>query len=667
MSHPLDPIFRPRSVAVIGASTAPEKYGHIILKNILDAGFPGPVYPVNPKATEILGRPCVSRIADLPFDVDLAVVIIPAAAVPQAVEECGQRGIRAAIVISGGFAERGEEGAALQRELVEAARRSGVRAVGPNCQGVNNPHHRLCASWPLLTLKGEIAILSQSGTVGAALMDWASEEALGCSAFVSLGNRSDVDESDLIDYFAQDSQTRVIAAYLEGVKDLDRFRQVVSQCAKPIVILKAGRTAEGRRAAESHTKSLAGRDELYSALFRRLRIHRADSLEDLYDAAKALAYLPRPAGRRILMVTSSGGSAILATDWAEWSGLTIAPLPEPVADSLRALLPAHYIVGNPLDLTGDATAALYRTVLDATASHYDYQIIIFGDPILGASEAATPGRPQLAIFLGGADVERQERERLHRKKVPVFPTPERGIRALARLYAFEAAPPAALPSALTGQGRWLAEPEALQLLVSYGLPVIPHRLVTSAEEAARAARELGFPVALKVVAPEIVHKSDVGGVILNVSAPEDARAAFMAIMDQAQRGAPLASIRGILVASMAARGTEAIVGMIRDAQFGPAVMFGLGGTFVELYRDVSFRLPPLSLPEARAMLLEVKAAAVLTGYRGQPPRDLEALASCLCTVARIAAEHPEIQAIDLNPVIAYEHGCVIVDAKIQVQ
>jgi acetyltransferase len=437
MSHPLDAIFRPKSVAVVGASNAPEKYGYIILKNILDAGFAGAVYPVNPKATEILGRPCTRSIAELPTGVDLAVIIIPAKAVPQAVADCGQRGIQAAIIISGGFAESGEEGAALQREVVESARRYGVRVVGPNCQGVNNPHHALCASWPLLTLKGDIAVISQSGTVGAALMDWASQEQLGCSSFVSMGNRSDVDETDLIDYFAQDGETRAIAAYLEGVKDLARFRVVAARCGKPIVILKSGRTVEGRRAAESHTRSLAGRDELYTALFRQLGIHRADTLEALYDATKALAYLPRPRGRRVVTITSSGGSGILATDWAEWSGLTIAPLPGPVAASLRAILPPHCIVANPLDLTGDANVVLYRQVADATAPHFDYQIIIFGDPILQAADVITPGWPQLVIFLGGAEVERQERLRMHQKKVPVFPTPERGVRALARLYAFD--------------------------------------------------------------------------------------------------------------------------------------------------------------------------------------------------------------------------------------
>ena len=440
MTHPLHSLFCPASVAVVGASSAPEKYGYIILKNILDASFYGRVYPINPKADEILGRPCLRRIADLPPGVDLAVIIIPAPAVPQAVAECGERGIRAAVVISGGFAESGDAGGMLQQQVVEAARRSGIRVLGPNCQGVNNPHHNLCASWPLLTQKGQIALISQSGTVGAALMDWASEEQLGCSTFVSLGNRADVDETDLIEYLAQDTHTRVIALYLEGIKDLERFRRVARACPKPLVILKSGRTTEGRRAAASHTGSLAGRDELYSALFRQLRIHRADTLEDLYDAAKVLAYLPRPAGRRLLVITSSGGSGILATDWAEWSGLEVPPLPAPLAETLRALVPAHCIVSNPLDLTGDATALRYRQTLDATASHFDAQVVIFGDPIREAAEVVTPGASQLVIFLGGADVERGERIRMHLRKVPVFPTPERGLRAFARLLAFEEVP-----------------------------------------------------------------------------------------------------------------------------------------------------------------------------------------------------------------------------------
>jgi acetyltransferase len=353
--------------------------------------------------------------------------------VADTIRQCGKRGVKGAIVISGGFSETGPEGEALQNQLVEAARESNVAVIGPNCQGVNNPHHPLCASWPLLTRRGGVAIVSQSGTVGAALMDWASQEELGVSTFVSLGNRADVDEADLIHYFAQDPHTRTIAIYMEGVKAAPKFIQAVRQCRKPLVVLKAGRTPKGRKAAESHTRSLAGRDEVYEGVFRQLGIHRADDLEELYDFSKALAYLPRPKGRRLLIVTSSGGSGILATDMAENTGLDVAPLPEEMARKLRAVLPKHCIVANPLDLTGDANAAMYRQVVEAAASHFDVVALIFGDPIPGASAVVGTDPLQLVIYLGGAEVERHERLLFHRKGIPVFPTPERGIRALSEL------------------------------------------------------------------------------------------------------------------------------------------------------------------------------------------------------------------------------------------
>ena len=429
----LQALFRPKSVAVIGASTAPEKLGYQIFKNLLDAGFPGTVHPINPKAPEILGRPCYPNIDAIPDQVDLAVIIIPAPLVADTIRRCASRGAKGAIVISGGFSETGPEGEALQAQLVQAAQEAKVAVVGPNCQGINNPHHPLCASWPLLTRRGRVAVISQSGTVGAALMDWASQEELGVSTFVSLGNRADVDEADLIHYFAHDPATETIAIYMEGVKVASKFLEAVRQCGKPLVILKAGRTPKGRKAAESHTRSLAGRDEIYEGIFRQFGVHRANDLEQLYDFSKALSYLPRLKGPRILIVTSSGGSAILATDVAEMTGLDVAPLPEDVGQKLRGVLPKHCIVGNPLDLTGDATAQMYRQVVEAAAPHFDAIALIFGDPIPGASEVVGSDPLQLVIYLGGAEVERQERLLFHRKGIPVFPTPERGIQALSRL------------------------------------------------------------------------------------------------------------------------------------------------------------------------------------------------------------------------------------------
>jgi acetyltransferase len=436
----LAPLITPGSLAVVGASASPGKLGHTVFKNIVEAGFPGRIVPVNPRAETVLGLACAKSLDDLPEPVDLAVIIIPAGAVPEAIAACGRRGIPAAVVITGGFAEAGEEGARLQAALAEAAGRHGVRVLGPNCQGINNPHHRLCASWPLLTAKGALAVISQSGTVGAALMDWAAEDGLGVSCFAALGNRAVVDEADLIAALGRDPHTRAIALYLEGIKDPEKFAAAVRHCPAPLVVLKPGRTPRGRAAAESHTKSLAGDDAIYGGFFRQHGVHRAEDVEELYDAGRALAYLPRPPGRRLLIVTSSGGCGVLAMDAASQQGIETPAPPPAMAEALRGFLPAHCIIGNPLDLTGDATADWYRRVSELAAPHYDAIATIFGDPIPGAAEAVETAPTPCVICLGGGEVERAERRRLHARGIPVFPTPERGIRALGRLLPQAAVP-----------------------------------------------------------------------------------------------------------------------------------------------------------------------------------------------------------------------------------
>ena len=424
----LNAIFKPKSVAVIGASTAPGKLGHDILANLKNGGFAGPLFPINPKADEILGLKVYKSIADTPEPPELAVVVIPAKIVTPTLEQCADKGVKGAVVITGGFAETGEEGERLQEEMAQVIRRTGLKVVGPNCQGVNMPHHHMCASWPLITTKGKIAFASQSGTVGAAFLDLAAAEQLGVSAFVSLGNRVDVDEAEVIQYFNADPHTEVIALYLEGVKRPSYFLDALHDCEKPLVILKAGRTKRGSQAAESHTKSLAGVDAIYQALFRKHRVYRADTMEELFDFAKALAYLTPPRGRNLMITTSSGGAAILAIDEAEKMGLA-TPEPSPsLKERLKGMIPAHCVVSNPVDLTGDviSDAGLYRKVMDEAKSEYDYQMVIFGDPIPGASEVVTSGARELVVFLGGAEVEQKEREKLYQAGVPVFPTPERG-------------------------------------------------------------------------------------------------------------------------------------------------------------------------------------------------------------------------------------------------
>jgi acyl-CoA synthetase (NDP forming) len=666
----LQAIFRPKSVAVIGASTAPGKLGHDILANLKNGGFPGPLYPINPKAEEILSLKVYKSITETPAPAELAVVVIPAKIVAGTLEQCAAAGVKAAIVITGGFAEAGPDGERLQEELAQVVRRTGLRVVGPNCQGVNMPHEHMCASWPLITTKGRIAFASQSGTVGAAFLDLAAAEGLGVSGFVSLGNRVDVDEAEVISYFNQDPHSQVIALYLEGVKRATYFLDALREAEKPVVILKAGRTAQGSRAAESHTKSMAGADAVYDALFRKYRVYRADTLEELFDFAKALAYLPQPKGRRLMITTSSGGAAILAIDEAEKRGLEV-PEPNPILkERLREMLPAHCAVGNPVDLTGDAISSpqLYRQVMDKTRDDYDTQVVIFGDPIPGAAEQVTPGASELVIFLGGAEVEREERQKLYAKGVPVFSTPERGVKALAQFFRFEPSPLAApgLPQVAVAEPlRLLPAGEAAALLAQAGIPAAAAPLAKDADEAVSLARQFGYPVALKIASPDIAHKTDVGGVLLWLKDDEEVRQGFEDIMGASKLFDRAVKVEGITVSPMAKPGgLEIILGSITDPQYGPTLMLGLGGVNTELYQDVAFCVLPADEEELRDLMRRLKGYPLLTGYRGQPPRDTEALLAAMQALARFAEKHPELDQIELNPLLLYEKGLFAVDVRI---
>jgi acyl-CoA synthetase (NDP forming) len=661
----LDGILKPKSVAVIGASTSPDKLGHEILKNILDGGYQGAVYPINPKADTILDLPCHTNVKELQEPPELAVLIIPARFVPQAIQDCGEKGVKGAVIITGGFSEAGAEGEELQQQTTEVARKFGVRLIGPNCQGVNNPHHPICASWPLLTYRGKVAVISQSGTVGAAMMDWFSEEKLGVSSFVSMGNRADVDEADLIDYFNQDENTEVIAAYIEGIKRPVQFLEVMDRLQKPLVVLKSGRTPKGKVAAESHTKALAGADAIYDSLFKKYNVCRAYTIEEFYDFAKAFAYLKPPKGNTIVFITTSGGAAILGTDQAEQEGLDAAPLPAQVVEAITPLMPAHAIKANPIDLTGDATAQMFGDVIRETRDHFDTLGVIFGDPVEGASEVVTPAANELVIFLGGADVERRERERMHLKGIPVFPTPERGVKALAQVMDRKVLSAPQKPTlTLDATGTQLPLHEALSLVAEKGLHCTAFALAESPDSASEIAQKQGFPVALKVSSPDIVHKSDAGGVQLNLDTPEAVEKAYGELLARVKDSFPQAKIDGVLVNKMAPAGQEVIIGMNRDPQFGPIILFGLGGVLVEVFGDVALRHPPLSREDALEMVQQIKGYPVLAGYRGQPPVDMNALADCLLAVAQLAEENPKIVEIDLNPVFAYPQSALVADARI---
>jgi acyl-CoA synthetase (NDP forming) len=664
----LDAILKPKSVAVIGASTSPDKIGYEILKNILDSDFKGSVYPINPKADVILDLPCHKSVKDIAEPPDLAVVIIPARFVPQAIQECGEVGVKGVVIITGGFSEAGDEGEVLQNQVVEIAQKFGVRIIGPNCQGVNNPHHPLCASWPLLTYQGKIALISQSGTVGAAMMDWLSEDKLGTSSFVSMGNRADVDETDLITYFNQDENTEVIAAYIEGIKRPEQFIKSVGQLQKPLVVLKSGRTPKGKVAAESHTKALAGADAIYEALFSKYNICRAYTAEEFYDYARALAYLKTPKGNRILFITTSGGAAILATDQAEQEGLDVSPLPEEVVEAITPLIPAHAIKANPIDLTGDATAQMFGDVIEVSRKYYDTLGVIFGDPVEDASKVVTPNANELIIFYGGADVERYESELMHLKGIPVFPTPERGIKALAQVLERNILNTPQKPTlTVPTTGRQLPLHQAFSYIAEQGLPCTAFALADSRSHAVKLAQEQGFPVALKVSSPDILHKSDIGGVHLDLNSANAVERAYDALLSSVKQSRSEAQVDGVLVSKMAPSGLEVIVGMNRDPQFGPVILFGLGGIMVEIFQDVSLRLLPLTKEEALSMIREIKGYKLISGYRGRPAVDEQALADCLLTIARISEDYPEIVEIDLNPVFAYPDGILVADVRMIVK
>lgn len=670
MPDALNALFKPRSVAIIGASDNPAKLGHTILKNIIDSGFQGAIYPINPKAPKILGLRCFKNITDIPDNIDMAVVVVPAAAVPQVIKECGEKRARAVVIISGGFAEAGDQGAKLQQQLIEIAKQNDVRILGPNCQGINLPYHPLCASWPLFTTKGRVAVISQSGTVGAAMMDWFSQENLGVSAFVSLGNRCDIDETDLVSYFNNDDKTAVIALYIEGLKNPRAFTRVLENLRKPVVLLKSGRTPKGIKAAESHTRSLAGDDALYNALCKKYNIHRVDTIEEFYDLAKAFAYLPAPVGNRIFFVTTSGGAGILATDQAEKEGLDVAPLPEELVTEIRPLIPPHAICSNPLDLTGDATAAMFGEVIRRVRTYYDIVGVIFGDPVQGASEVVTPSSNELVIFLGGAEVEQIEKQKMHRLGIPVFPTPERGVHAISRLIPStqrgKREEPSLVPKLdfVPDDTQLLTTSEALEFLKNAGFPCLHFQHAESAGKAVHIAHLMGFPVAVKLDSSFVAHKTDVGGVFLNIQSANGVRKAFELIKERFSKILPTTPFPGVIIMPMAEPGQEFIMGAHRTQDFGTVLLFGLGGLYVELFQDVSVRLLPVSEKDLEDMIDETKASAFFRGIRNREPLDKESIVKGLLNLTRIMEENPDIITIDINPLMVYPEGYAVVDARI---
>ncbi|PKO21330.1 MAG: acyl-CoA synthetase [Chloroflexi bacterium HGW-Chloroflexi-1] len=739
-SASLAPFFTPNGVAVIGASRDPSKLSYGVVRNLVDPerGYPGPIYPVNPKADEILGRRCYPDISAVPDPVELAVLIIPAALAPGALAACGERGIKAAVVISGGFREVGPEGAAREQEIVEIAQRYDMRVMGPNGIGVIDTHTPLNTTFVKgMPPRGHIAFLSQSGALCGGIIDWTIGRGIGFSRFLSVGNEADVNETDVIPFLAADDVSRVIALYLEDVKGGPAFADALrnAAAAKPVLAIKAGRTTSGQAATASHTGALAGVHAAFRAACVQTGVIELESIQALFDAALALAYQPLPAGNRIAIVTNAGGPAALAADALEAAGLQLARTSPETQAVLRGFLHPDAPVAGPVDLLGGADEGDYRRALDAVLADPAVdgvlailvpQALVHPVAVVEAFAAAAaaqsgPARPVLACLMGEASLDAAY-QAAHAGQIPAYVFPDDAVAAFGVLWRRarwvqrmreqesggrnqgsggrgqetggrgqgagdrrqESGRPAgdarwsiqrakarqevqdAISAARSAGRHALDAAESRPLLEAYGISAPPEALAISPDEAATFARRIGFPVVLKLISPDILHKTDIGGVILNVQDEKAASAGFETLVARASAAHPGAHIRGVQVQKMVSGGQEVIIGVKRDPTFGPLIMFGLGGVYVEALADVSFRLAPLTLADAWEMIEEVRSARLLTGLRGAPVADRAALADAIVRVGQLAADHPEIAELDINPllVLAEGEGAIAVDARI---
>ena len=702
----LDALLRPRSIAVIGASRRRDSIGGAILRNLIDQGFQGPVYPINPNAPFVQSIPAYPSVASVPGEVDLAIIVIPADQVMEAARSCGEKGVRALIVISAGFKETGEEGQKREHALVEVARRYGMRLVGPNCLGIVNtdPNVSMNATFaPVSPPAGRVAFSSQSGALGLAILDYARRLNLGISQFVSVGNKAEVSGNDLIEFWEHDPGTDLILLYLESFGNPRKFTQLARRVArtKPIIAVKSGRTPGGSRAATSHTGALAGSDAAVNALFRQSGVIRTDTIEELFDTAMLLGSQPVPTGPGVAILTNAGGPGIMAADACESAGLTLAKLEQKTVKALKEFLSPAASVRNPVDMIASADAASYQRALGllVTDKNVNAVIVIFVPPLVtgaqevaGAILAGSAGSkvPVLSCFMGSHGVPESLRS-LQEGHIPSYAFPEAAARTLARAVSYgvwRKKPPGSVPTipdlnsdraretvakalegAKAGESRWMTSDQVEELLRAYGIRTSGARTATNRGEAAMVARSIGFPVAMKVRSPEILHKTDVQGVRLDLKTDEEAARAFDEIRTALARSNPSARFQGVTVERMIVGGVETIVGMTRDPSFGPVVIFGLGGVAVELLHDVSLRVAPLTDRDAEEMLREIRGFPILDGYRSTPKSNVPSLLDLIHRVSRLASDQEEVAELDLNPVVVFpgEAPCVAVDARVRLQ
>jgi acetyltransferase len=690
-------------VAVIGASTRPESVGRAVFANVLLHDYKGIVYPVHPKAKSILGVRAYPSVVEIPDEVDLAVVIVPAAAVPHVLEECGRKNIPGAVVISAGFKEVGGEGLQLEQRVQEIAQEYNIALIGPNCLGVINTDLAVSLNATFarsMPPRGNIAFLSQSGAVGVAALEYAEAQHIGLSKFVSIGNKAVLHENHLLQALRDDPQTDVILLYLENLEDpkgfLELAREITGEIPdkKPILAIKSGRTREGAQAAASHTGALAGSDEVYDALFMQCGVLRVETIEDLFEYATALAQQPAPTGDRVVIVTNAGGPGIMATDACVRHGLKLAPLAEETKRKLRASLPPTASVRNPVDLIGDAREDRYEHALRLVLGDegVDSAIVICTPQMMAdiaaiarviADAARVHKKPVLACLMALEEIG-DALKVLHEAKIPHYRFPEDAARALAKMAQYtgwvnrprtrvrvysdvdRGRAREIIEKARADGRRFLPEPEAHALLSAYGFPVLSSRLAETEERAVQAADEIGYPVVLKVVSPNVIHKFDVGGVRLNLTSHDEVRRAHRELLESVRKAQPDAQIWGVFVQEFVPGGVETILGLKRDPRFGPLLMFGLGGIYVEVLKDVTFRIAPIRELGAYRMIEGVRAHRLLEGFRGQPPRDVDAIAECLLRLSQLATELEEIEELDVNPLMVFERGrgARVVDARI---
>lgn len=686
----MNDFFYPRSIAVIGAAREEDKVGHSVLKNLLDANFQGELVPVNPNADEILGLKALHTATK----VDLAVIVVPAKIVPAVLEESARVGVKASIIISAGFRESGAQGAKLEAQIRDITKKYGIRIVGPNCLGIMSTGANLNASFASeYPVKGGISLISQSGAICTSFLDWAANESLGFDKLVSVGNKVDVTEAELLDYIARDPSTRVVALYVEGIDNGREFMQVSKEVSrlKPVIALKAGRTHTGAKAASSHTGALAGSDATYDAAFKQSGILRVNSIDEFFDAAKAFSRCPIPKIPGVAIITNAGGPGVLASDASAECGVPLANFTKETIEALRNALPQESNIYNPIDILGDAKPRRYVATLEIILADQNVGAVI----LLLTPQAMTEpeetanlinrlslhaSKPIITSFIGGNEL-RKARGKLIHGKAANFDSPETAVRAARNLIKFReiaTSSERASTQLRSGQNRAaflriegvrsegrtaLTEEEGKDVLRAYGIKAPRETVVTRRDKVIQAAREIGYPIVMKVSSPDIAHKTDVGGVITGISNDRAAKNAFDQIYANINKRMPRARIGGVIIEEMV-QGVEVIVGVTCDPQFGPFITFGLGGLYVEVLKDVSHRLAPITVAEAKRMIAEVKSYPILLGTRGRKALDINAVADTIVRVSQISQDFEEIQEIEINPLMVQEDGCIAVDALV---